>query len=114
MSQSRASPWSIQPPNANCQLLIAAVQCLQHESHIPACYTRRLTMPTRYAQWMYDWEHPLISVDNNRVVRPLDWGMEFAKDWPCRNGWQLGQAADDPTKFLMDFNRRIVATNVMV
>jgi dienelactone hydrolase len=78
---------------------------------IPACYTRRLTMPSRYAQWMYDWEHRLTSVDNNRVVRPLEWGTEWARDWPCRNGWQPGQAAGDPAKFLVDFNRRIVAAS---
>ena len=68
-------------------------------------------MPSRYAQWMYDWEHRLTSVDNNRVVRPLDWGLEFARDWPCRNGWQPGQAQADPAKFLVDFNRRIVASS---
>src|ERR1700719_4115203 len=78
---------------------------------VSACYTRRLTMPSRYAQWMYDWEHRLTSVDNNRVVRPLEWGMEFARDWPCRNGWQPGQAAGDPAKFFIDFNRRIVAAS---
>src|SRR5258708_12913704 len=115
MSQSRASPWSIQPPNANCQLLIAAVQCLQHESHIPACYTRRLTMPSRYAQWMYDWEHRLTSVDNNRVVRPLEWGVEWTRDWPCRNGYRPGQIPSgsdlDAEKYFLDFNRRIVANS---
>jgi dienelactone hydrolase len=68
-------------------------------------------MPSRYAEWMYDWEHRLTSVDNNRVVRPLDWGLEFARDWPCRNGWQPGQAAADSAKFLVDFNRRIVASS---
>src|SRR6202790_3965571 len=96
---------------ANRQLLIAAVHCLRHESPLPACYTKRSTMPSRYAQWMYDWEHRLTSVDNNRVVRPLDWGLEFAQDWPCRNGWQPGEAAEDPAKFLVDFNRRIVASS---
>ncbi len=68
-------------------------------------------MPSRYAQWMYDWEHRLTSVDNNRIVRPLDWGLEWARDWPCRNGWQPGQAADDPAKFFIDFNRRILAAS---
>src|ERR1700732_3161829 len=65
-------------------------------------------MPSRYAQWMYDWEHRLTSVDNNRVVRPLEWGVEWARDWPCRNGWRPGLAVSDPEKFLLDFNRRIV------
>ena len=66
-------------------------------------------MASRYAQWMYDWEHRLTSVDNNRVVRPLEWGVEWAREWPCRNGWRPGQALEDPEKFFIDFNRRIVA-----
>ena len=72
-------------------------------------------MPSRYAQWMYDWEHRLTSVDNNRVVRPLDWGVEFAREWPCRNGFRPGQtpseARDNPEKFILDYNRRIVASS---
>src|SRR5260370_42675447 len=66
-------------------------------------------MPSRYAEWMYDWEHRLTSVDNNRVVRPLGWGVEWARDWPCRNGWRPGQIPDDPEKFFVEWNRRIVA-----
>ena len=66
---------------------------------------------SRYAQWMYDWEDRLTSVDNNRVVRPLEWGVEWARDWPCRNGTRPGQAVDDPAKFFVDFNRRIVAAS---
>ena len=31
-------------------------------------------MPSRYEQWMYDWETRLTSVDNNRVVRPAGVG----------------------------------------
>lgn len=68
-------------------------------------------MPTRYAQWMYDWEHRLTSVDNNRVVRPLEWGAEWARDWPCRNGFRPGQATENPEKFFLDYNRRIVAAS---
>jgi dienelactone hydrolase len=68
-------------------------------------------MPSPYAKWMYDWEHRLTSVDNNRVVRPLEWGLEWARNWPCRNGWQPGQKTQDPAKFLVDFNRRIVASS---
>ncbi|SPF48985.1 conserved hypothetical protein [Candidatus Sulfotelmatobacter kueseliae] len=68
-------------------------------------------MPSRYAQWMYDWEHRLTSVDNNRVVRPLEWGAEWARDWPCRNGFRAGQAAEDPEKFFLDLNRHILAAS---
>jgi dienelactone hydrolase len=68
-------------------------------------------MPSRYAQWMYDWEHRLTSVDNNRVVRPLEWGVEWAREWPCRNGFARGHVPEDAEKFLIDYNRRIVAAS---
>src|SRR6184192_2079339 len=51
-------------------------------------------MRTRYAQWMYDWETRLTSVDNNRVVRPLDWGLEWMQDWPCGNGCAPADTSD--------------------
>ena len=106
----RPTPSSIarSARNADCQLLIAAVACIQPENCRRACYTRRFNMPSRYAQWMYDWEHRLTSVDNNRVVRPLEWGVEWARDWPCRNGYRPGQAPENPEKFFLDYNRRIV------
>ena len=30
-----------------------------------------------YARWMYDWEWRLTTRDENRVVRPLEWGFEW-------------------------------------
>ena len=60
---------------------------------------------------MYERETRLSSIDNNRVVRPLEWGLEFSRNWPCRNGYAPGHEAADPEKFLADFNRRIVAAS---
>src|SRR5215469_8251202 len=68
-------------------------------------------MPSRYAQWMYDWGHRLTSVDNNRVVRPLEWGLDWAHDWPCRNGHAPGAAIANPEKFFLAYNRRIVSSS---
>jgi dienelactone hydrolase len=68
-------------------------------------------MPSRYAQWMYDWEHRLTSVDDNRVVRALDWGVEWAREWPCRNGFRSGYVPEDPSKFFVDYNRRILGAS---
>ena len=68
-------------------------------------------MRTRYQQWMYKWETRLTSVDNNRVVRPLDWGLECAESWPCRNGLAAGQMPADPEKYLCDYNQRILANS---
>ena len=31
---------------------------------------------------MYDWESRMTSRDNNRVVRPFEWGLEWANQWP--------------------------------
>jgi dienelactone hydrolase len=68
-------------------------------------------MPSRYAQWMYDWEHRLTSVDNNRVVRPLDWGREWTGDWPCRNGHGPAPAGDQILPWFTAYNRSIVAAS---
>src|SRR5215467_3919689 len=68
-------------------------------------------MLARYAQWMYDWETRLSSVDNNRVVRPLEWGVEWARDWPCRNGCPPGRESENPEQFFLDYNQRIVAAS---
>lgn len=68
-------------------------------------------MPSRYAKWMYDWEDRLTSVDNNRIVRPLDWGTEWAHAWPCRNGVRPGEIPADPEQFFADYNQRIIANS---
>jgi dienelactone hydrolase len=70
-----------------------------------------MLMPSRYSQWMYEWETRLTSVDNNRVVRPLEWGTEWSQDWPCRNGYASGHTTSDGEAFLREFNRRIVAAS---
>jgi hypothetical protein len=68
-------------------------------------------MPSRYTQWMYDWETRLTSVDNNRVVRPLEWGVEWAHDWPCRNGYAPGHVPEDGESYLREYNRRIIKSS---
>jgi dienelactone hydrolase len=60
---------------------------------------------------MYDWETRLTSVDNNRVIRPLEWGVEWARDWPCRNGCAPGASDEQNEHFLREYNRRIVAAS---
>ncbi|HSB76269.1 MAG TPA: alpha/beta hydrolase family protein [Terriglobales bacterium] len=62
-------------------------------------------MPHSYAQWMYAWETRLNARDNNRVVRPLDWGVEWTQAWPCRNG----SSQENPEHVIRELNRRILA-----
>ena len=68
-------------------------------------------MRSRYQQWMFDWETRLTSVDNNRVIRPLDWGIEYSHAWPCRNGCSRGQMPADPEQYLAEYNQRIVSNS---
>src|SRR6476646_6447701 len=93
-------------------MLIIAIHCRPTDPFAPLCYSY-LSMPSRYERWMVDWETRLTSVDNNRVVRPLEWGVEWARDWPCRNGFAPGYVPGlaDSEKFLREYNRRIVASS---
>src|SRR6202165_1762179 len=92
-------------------MLIAAVRCWGPDHLLPICYAG-LPMPSRYTQWMYDWETRLTSVDNNRVVRPLEWGVEWARDWPCRTGFAPGYVPPNSGEdFLYNYNRRIVESS---
>jgi hypothetical protein len=61
----------------------------------------------RYRQWMYAWETRLCERDTNRVVRPLEWGLDWTAHWPVANGRH--GAADDPAAYLAELNRQIVA-----
>src|SRR5437763_323748 len=68
-------------------------------------------MPSPYARWMYNWETRLTQVDNNRVVRPLEWGIEWTRDWPCRNGFMPSQTPDECERYLREYNLRAIAAS---
>lgn len=53
---------------------------------------------------MYAWETRLNARDSNRVVRPLDWGLDWTHNWPCRNGC----TQSDPEQAINELNRRIL------
>ena len=48
----------------------------------------------RYARWMYDWEYRLTTRDENRVVRPLEWGFEWVEPFLEAHG--LSAVAPNP------------------
>jgi dienelactone hydrolase len=43
-------------------------------------------MRSLYAKLMFDWETRMTTRDNNRVVRPFEWGVEWTRGWPTVNG----------------------------
>lgn len=67
-------------------------------------------MSSPYAKWMRDWETRLSQRDSNRVVRPLDWGLEWARRWPGVNG-QFPADTGGAEQFLHKINEAIVAAS---
>ncbi len=64
-------------------------------------------MPNFYEKWMYAWETRLTTRDTNRVVRPLEWGMEWARRWPLVNG-NFPKSEQEFEGFLHQLNHEIV------
>jgi dienelactone hydrolase len=50
----------------------------------------------RYARWMYEWETRLTTRDENRVVRPLEWGFEWIAPFLRLHGFSA--AIPDPER----------------
>jgi hypothetical protein len=54
----------------------------------------------QYANWMYEWETRLTTRDENRVVRPLEWGFEWLEPFLRENGFAEAlpgpETASDP------------------
>ncbi len=47
-----------------------------------------------YARWMYSWETRLTTRDENRIVRPMEWGFEWIAPFLEANGFH--DAVPDP------------------
>jgi dienelactone hydrolase len=63
-----------------------------------------------YRKLMHDWECRLNRRDNNRVVRPLDWGVEWTRRWPGVNG-----ACPEPNEaYIHELNRRFLANSAQL
>jgi len=61
---------------------------------------------------MYSWEHRLTTRDTNRIVRPLEYGLESTENWPVNNKPPLPTGDVTPSQaedYLLALNRAIVA-----
>jgi dienelactone hydrolase len=60
---------------------------------------------------MFAWETHLTTRDTNRVVRPLEWGIEWTRSWPHVNGNFPGVQLDNSRaeQYFSELNRQIVA-----
>lgn len=60
---------------------------------------------------MFDWETRLTSVDRNRTVREFEWGVEWTREWPCRNGFLPTHNDAECERYLREYNQRAVASS---
>jgi len=62
---------------------------------------------------MYAWETHLTTRDTNRIVRPLEWGIEWTHLWPQVNGSFPTSASEYDNaraeSYFSELNRRIVS-----
>jgi dienelactone hydrolase len=52
----------------------------------------------RYARWMYEWETRLTTRDENRVVRPLEWGFEWLEPFLQNHGFASAIPSPDTVR----------------
>lgn len=60
-----------------------------------------------YGRYMDRWERNLCFRATNRVVRPFDWGVEWAREWPSAR--EYPQNGHDPKSYLLALNRQSIA-----
>ncbi len=63
-------------------------------------------MRTLYRRWMEDWENRLCFRTNNRVVRPFEWGLDWANEWPVSKG--RARNGHDPEAWLRVLNKTAI------
>src|SRR4051794_14771963 len=61
-------------------------------------------MKKLYRRWMQDWENRLCYRTNNRVIRPFEWGLEWAEKWPVAQ--QYSRNGHAPEQYLHALNDR--------
>lgn len=66
-------------------------------------------MTSLYGRWMRGWEDRLCFRSNNRVVRPFDWGLEWAAQWPVARS--LPRNGHDPEGWLRALNQAAMAAS---
>jgi dienelactone hydrolase len=66
----------------------------------------------RYARWMHDWEYRLTTRDENRVVRPLEWGFEWVEPFLATHGF--GAAVPSPESMRDDAEAAMVRINQLL
>jgi hypothetical protein len=68
-----------------------------------------LPMQSLYARWINNWENRLCSRATDRVVRPFEWGLEWADQWPVTR--TIPQNGHAPQEYLKVLNEAALASS---
>lgn len=63
----------------------------------------------RYRNWIHRWENDLAFRSTDRTVRPFDYGLEWAENWPCAQDFPPDGA--DPVDYIVKLNERAIASS---
>ena len=66
-------------------------------------------MQSLYARWINNWENRLCSRATDRVVRPFEWGLEWAGQWPVTK--TIPQNGHQPDEYLKVLNEAALASS---
>jgi hypothetical protein len=58
-----------------------------------------MPLGSSYARWMNQWEESLCFRATNRLVRPFEWGLEWANGWPATKG--QSRNGDQPREWFL-------------
>src|SRR5579884_763347 len=61
------------------------------------------SMDSAYARYMVAWENRLCFRATDRVIRPFEWGVEFARAWPVSN--LLARNGHSDEEYLAELNQ---------
>jgi hypothetical protein len=65
----------------------------------------------QYARWMYEWETRLTTRDENRIVRPLEWGFEWLEPFLESHGFGAALPGADARRDDASAEQAIVRIN---
>ena len=61
----------------------------------------------RYGRWMDKWENDLCFRATDRIVRPFDYGLEWARGWPCSRDFPQGERS--ASDYIIQLNGQAIA-----
>lgn len=63
-------------------------------------------LASQYRSWMHNWENALCFRATDRTVRPFDYGIEWALDWPCSKAFPMN--GHSPVGYIAELNQRAI------